>query len=199
MPGKREASPESAWKVVPPFCGGLRIRHLTDDNPPRSEYGLEPMRDSRFIAVHRGGPLEMVDHRLLVNWAADCAEHVLGCFAQYHPEDDRPRQAIATARRWAGGAAMVGEARNTAFGAHAAARATSDAAARAAGHAVATAHMADHALKAAHFAVQAVRAAHPGSPLALEQERDWQHTRLPAGIRGLILSAASGLSGREST
>ncbi|MBU4253237.1 MAG: hypothetical protein KJ727_01395 [Acidobacteria bacterium] len=33
-------------------------------------------RDLRFVAVHRGGSLELDRHRQLALWAAVCAEHV---------------------------------------------------------------------------------------------------------------------------
>ena len=35
------------------------------------------MRDKRFKAEHRGGPLSLTKHRLLALWAADCVEHAL--------------------------------------------------------------------------------------------------------------------------
>ena len=40
------------------------------------------------------------DHRILVLWAADCAEHVLAYFEEIHPNDDRPRQAVEAGRAW---------------------------------------------------------------------------------------------------
>ncbi len=151
-------------------------------------------RDARFVAVHRGGLLEESRHRLLASWAADCAEHVLPLFTAKYPEDDRPRQAIEMARAWSRGEASVGEAREAAFAAHAAARSASDpaanAVARAAGHAVATAHMADHELGAAAYAIKAVRLASPATEATLAGEREcqWQRERLPEAIRELVLS-----------
>src|SRR4051812_38266872 len=109
------------------------------------------MRDRRFIAVHRGGPLPRTEHYLLSVWAADCAEHVLPLFTAHSP-DDRPRQAIETAREWAKGGIRVGVAQKAAVASHAAAREATDpsaiAVARAAGHAAATAHFAEHSLGA---------------------------------------------------
>lgn len=155
------------------------------------------MRDMRFKAAHRGGPLELRRHRLLALWAADCAEHVLPLFEAQHPQDDRPRRAIETARVWARGEVSVGVARAASVAAHAAARAAADAAAqaaaRAAGHAVATAHMADHAPGAAAYALKAVRTsggAPDGSAVA-ERERAWQHARLPEEIRDLVLTGGT--------
>ena len=151
-------------------------------------------RDRRFVAVHRGGLLDEVHHRLLVAWAADCAEHVLPLFAAKYPEDDRPNRAIEVARAWSRGDASVGEARKAAVAAHAAARSACDAAAReaarSAGHAVATAHMADHELGAAAYAIKAVRLAWPpdNATTAGEHECQWQREHLPEAIRELVLS-----------
>ena len=146
------------------------------------------------MAVHRGGLLDVATHRLFVSWAADCAEHVLPLFTIRCPEDERPRRAIEVARAWSRGEATVGEARQAAFAAHAAARNVSDVAARevarAAGHAVATAHMADHELDAAAYAIKAVRLASPAAEAIAAGEREcrWQRERLPEAIRELVLS-----------
>jgi len=151
-------------------------------------------RDPRFVRIHRGGLLDEAHHRLLASWAADCAEHVLPLFTAKVPEDDRPRRAIETARAWARGEATIGEAREAAYAAHAAARSVSDPVAsqvaRAAGHAVATAHMADHELGAALFAIKAARLAAPPSEAmaAGERECQWQREQLPGAIRELVLS-----------
>lgn len=109
------------------------------------------MRDGRFKAAHRGGPLDLDRHRLLATWAAECAEHVLPLFFDQYPQDSRPQKAIDTARAWSRGEITVGEARAASLDVHAAARdAANDAAraaARSAGHAVGVAHMADHATR----------------------------------------------------
>ena len=146
------------------------------------------------MAIHRGGLLDVASHRLLASWAADCAEHVLPLFTAKYPEDDRPRRAIETARAWSRGEASVGEAREAAFAAHAAARSATDPVARevarAAGHAVATAHMADHELGAAAYAIKAVRLAAPEADAMAAGEREcrWQREHLPDAIRELVLS-----------
>jgi hypothetical protein len=146
------------------------------------------MRDRRFVAAHRGGPLDITRHRLLAAWAADCAERVLSLFEEHSP-DDRPRRAVAIARAWARGEASTGEAMKAAVSAHAAAReatsASATAAARAAGHAVATAHAADHCLGAPMYAIKAIEAAGKSA----EVERAWQVERLPGEVRELVLSA----------
>ena len=151
-------------------------------------------RDRRFVALHRGGPLDKTRHRLLAGWAAECAEHVLPLFFERHPDDDRPRRAIDAARAWSRGEITVGEARAASVAAHAAAREASDdvarAVARACGHAVATAHMADHSLGVV-YAVRAVKLA--SSPehaiVAGDNEYQWQRDRLPEEIRDLVISA----------
>jgi hypothetical protein len=146
------------------------------------------MRDHRFIAEHRGGPLGKAHHYLLAAWAADCAEHVLPLFAA-RSADTRVREAIKTARLWAAGGIRVGVAQKASVASHAAARAASHpaaiAVARAAGHAVATAHFAEHSLGAALYALKAVAAA--GGDVV--QERAWQIQQLPDEIRELVVSA----------
>ena len=106
------------------------------------------MRDRRFVAEHRGGPLKRQQHYQLIQWACDCAEHVLHLFGE--PIDQRLGMALAVAKAWKQGKASVGDARKASLGAIAVARETSNktavAVARAVGHAVATAHMADHSL-----------------------------------------------------
>jgi hypothetical protein len=146
------------------------------------------MRDRRFVAAHRGGPLPLADHRLLAAWAADCAEHLLPLFEQ-HSADDRPRQAVEVGRAWARGEVKTGAAQRAAVAAHAAAReatnAVAVAVARAAGHAVATAHAADHSLGPLIYGAIAVEAA--GGVAATE--RAWQLARLPHRLRTLVISA----------
>lgn len=146
------------------------------------------MRDKRFVAAHRGGPLGRAKHRLLAEWAADCAERVLPFFEKCGA-DDRPRRAIATARAWANEKASVGDAQKAAVAAHAVARAmknkSATAAARAAGHAAATAHMADHSLGAAFYALKAIEA----TGASTDDERAWQVAKLPNAVRELVVSA----------
>ena len=145
------------------------------------------MRDKRFVAEHRGGPLSMHNHRLLALWAAECAEHVLSALWK-NDNDQRPFDALRQARAWARGEISVGEARKAAVAAHAAARVSQDAAAtaaaRAAGHAVATAHMADHSLGGALYALRALKIAGQ----SIDAERKWQDEQLPAEIKELVLT-----------
>ncbi|HBG69446.1 MAG: hypothetical protein A2W93_15280 [Bacteroidetes bacterium GWF2_43_63] len=118
------------------------------------------------------------DHQTLALWAADCAERVLPLFADLNPDDTRPSLAIAAVRVWASGQMSVGEARKSAFAAHAAARESGSTAAaavaRSCGHAAATAHVAGHAIHAAIYAIKAVTLA--GSDI--EAEYIWQLKRL---------------------
>jgi len=145
------------------------------------------MRDRRFVAEHRGGPLSRERHGLLIGWACACAEHVVGLCG--NAIDERLTRALRTSERWRKGEASVGEAREASAAAHAAARESSNpisiAVARSIGHAVATAHMADHSLGAAWYALKAVEAA----GASVEAERTWQNGQLPSEIRDLVLSA----------
>ena len=146
------------------------------------------MRDKRFVAKHRGGSLGAEKHVLLLRWACACARHVLG---PRRPIDERLASALATARAWETGRAGVGEARQAALRALAAAREAvvpaSIAAARCVAHAVAAAHMADHALDAADYALKAVRAA----GRSVEKEKAWQEKQLPEAIKKLVRAARS--------
>jgi len=129
------------------------------------------------------------DRRLLAQWASSCAQRVLPMFEVQHPTDARPREALETVRAWVRGEVSVGHAREAAFAAHGAARASADpaarAAARSAGQAVATAHMAGHARHAADYALTAVRLAPSSDNEEVERERTWQTEALPDSVRQL--------------
>jgi hypothetical protein len=167
------------------------------------------MRDMRFVAEHRGGPLKREQHRQLMEWACECAEHVLPLYGE--KTDARLTYALHVAREWKIGKATVGEARKASLGAIAAANellapdaaanellardaavvkdghsvSAAIAVARAVGHAVATAHMADHSLGPAWYALKAVKCA----GMSLEAERKWQDECLVPEIKELVLSA----------
>ncbi|MDD1661506.1 MAG: hypothetical protein LUQ49_03485 [Methanomicrobiales archaeon] len=122
-----------------------------------------------------------------MQWAIDCAEHVLHLFGENI--DERLIHDLDVARAWKEGKASVGDARKAAVDAHEVARKSKDpaaiAVARAVGHAVATAHMADHSLGPAWYALKAVKAAGKST----EAERAWQNEQLPPEIRELVLTA----------
>jgi hypothetical protein len=145
------------------------------------------MRDKRFIAEHRGGPLKKEQQYQLMTWACDCSEHVLHLFGENI--DERLKNALLVAKEWKQGNASVGDARKASVGAHAVAREVSNltaiAVARSVGHAVATAHMADHSLGAAWYALKAVK--HAGQ--SRDAERKWQDEQLPSEIKELVLFA----------
>ena len=157
---------------------------LNTSEPLHSEV---KMRDKRFIAEHRGGPLKKEQHYQLMTWACDCAEHVLSLFGE--KVDERLINALNVAKDWRSGNASVGAARTASVGAHTVAREASNpiaiAIARSVGHAVATAHMADHSLGAALYALKAVKYA----GRSIEVEREWQNEQLPPEIRDLVLSS----------
>jgi hypothetical protein len=145
------------------------------------------MRDKRFVAEHRGGPLTKAQHRLLVQWAIACTMHVLTLYDE--KVDERLLNALKVAGAWKNGQASVGDARKAAFAAHTVAREASNpsavAVARSVGHVVATAHMADRSLGAALYALKAVKAAGKSS----DEERKWQNEQLPLEIQKLVLTA----------
>lgn len=153
---------------------------------------LSKIRDPRLITIRRGGTLQDADHRLLALWAADCAQHVLHCFEQVQPDDDRPRRAIEQLHAWVRGEVSMTQARTAAGHAMGAARALSGAAreaAYAAGQAAAVAHVAAHELGAAAYAIRAARAAVPKAQQmeAGRLECQWQRAQLPDEIRELVL------------
>ena len=147
------------------------------------------MRDKRFIAEHRSGPLKKEQHYQLMTWACDCAEHVLPLFGE--KIDERLTNALNVTKAWKQGNASVGDARKASVGAHAVARESSNptaiAVARSVGHAVATAHMADHSLGPALYALNAVK----NAGKSIDAERKWQDEQLPSEIKELVLTARS--------
>ena len=145
------------------------------------------MRDKRYIAEHRGGPLKKEQHYQLMNWACVCAEHVLHLFGDVI--DPRLLYALEIAHEWTKGNATVGDARKASVNAHAFAREVNHPVktpiARAIGHAVATAHMADHSLGGAIYALLAVKRAGQ----SVDVERNWQNEQLPDEIKELVLTS----------
>ncbi|MCS5732845.1 putative immunity protein [Herbiconiux daphne] len=128
------------------------------------------------------------DRRLVAAWAADCAERVLPLFEAEAPADDRPRDAIARARRFSDGELdAAGEIRRR-FVANRAAHVVDSPAAKAAawsaGQAAGVAHMGAHALGAAAYAAKAAALAAPGeSAEAGEAEIAWQLEHLSDEVR----------------
>ena len=147
------------------------------------------MRDKRFVAVHRGGPLTKGHYHQLIRWARECSEHVLSFIDENI--DKRLINALSIAKEWEKEKTTVGEARKASVSAHALARESSNpiiiAVARSIGHAVATAHMADHSLGAALYALKAVK----NAGKSVDAERKWQNEQLPSEIKELVLTTMS--------
>lgn len=143
------------------------------------------MRDRRFVAEHRGGPLIREHHRLLMNWSCACVEHVLVLYGT--KPDERILNALKMGRAWITGEATVGDARKASVEMLGLARGLIDpvqiALVRAAGHAVATAHMADHSMGGALYAIKAVNCAGK----SMKEERDWQVCQLPLEVKDFVL------------
>jgi len=137
---------------------------------------------------------ERSDQRSLAVWALDCAERVLAFFETARPDDDRPRRAIETGRRWVEtGEFRMAVIRGASLAAHAAAKEAGDeaagAAAHAAGQAVATAHVTQHAYGGAYYALKAIAAADRRGQVAnVERERHWQAAQLPDHLRDEVMS-----------
>ena len=153
---------------------------------------LPEVRDPRLVTVRRGGTLSDEHHRLLADWAARCAEHVLPLFEAERPEDPRPREAIARLRSWIRGESAMMETRAAGGHAMAAARPLKGAArhaAYAAGQAAVVAHVPEHDLGAAAYAIKAAMAAAPAGQAGniRRAERDWQRSLLPPELRQLVL------------
>jgi hypothetical protein len=152
---------------------------------------LPKERDPRLITIRRGGTLTDEHHQLLADWALLCAEHVLRLFEDQQSDDRRPRDAIDAGRAWIRGEMRMGEARQAAFRANAAARGMPDPAkfaALSAGQAAAVPHVAAHDLGAAAYAIRAAGASVlADAAQAQAKEREWQREHLDAAIRELVL------------
>ena len=145
------------------------------------------MRDKRFVAEHRGGPLTKDRHKQLVIWACKCVENVFPLIS--NKIDNRLTNAIKIAKEWTKDKVSVGDTRNASFDAIAVANELNNeieiAVARSVGHAVATAHMADHSLRAAEYALKAIKLAGK----SIEIERQFQDKHLFLDITELVLSS----------
>lgn len=143
------------------------------------------MRDGRFIAEHRGGPLKKQQHYDLLEWASECVKHVLVHIGEH--SNPSLAEILAVGQAWKQGKASVGDARNAAFAAISIANGLDDpvkiSAARAVGHVAAVAHMADHSLRAVDYALKALNKDERLS------ERQWQMEQLPISIKSLVLTA----------
>jgi hypothetical protein len=151
------------------------------------------MRDKRFIATHRGGPLTKENHHKLISWAIECSEHVFWLIEE--GPDPKLLYALHVAKEWEENRASTGEAMKASLGAHAAAREytnpVSVAVARSVGQTVATAHMADHSMGGALYALKALRLAGKST----DEEFAWQTDKLrqlPPEIVKIVLTTMIG-------
>jgi hypothetical protein len=141
------------------------------------------------VSVSSTQTLSEGDRRVVAQWAADCAERVLGLFEAEAPGDTRPRDAIARTRAFARGELDVAEEIRRRFAGGGAARpvsAPAAAAARAAGQASAVAHMGAHALGAAAYAAKAAGLAAPDRPDAVSEELQWQLAHTSSAVRAAL-------------
>ena len=93
---------------------------------------------------------EQANHRSLILWALELAEETARVLAEKHPEDHRPREAIAVSRAWASGEIKMPIAKQAILNCHAMAKELAHPADIARCHAVGQAcsvvHPAGHAL-----------------------------------------------------
>lgn len=127
---------------------------------------------------------EKTDKKILALWAIDCAKRVLPLFEKKYSNDDRPRIAIDTLKKWTkDGIFKMAIIRKASLDAHSAARDVLDdnaarSAARAAGQAVATAHVKTHSIAAASYALAAIRDNSKEPEKTIKEEADWQYQHL---------------------
>ncbi|MBO0979288.1 putative immunity protein [Microbacterium sp. SD291] len=130
------------------------------------------------------------ERRVAARWATDCAERVLPLFQADAASEQVVKDALARTRAYSAGESTAAAEISRRLGAGRVAKAASTpagaAAARAVGQASAVAHMAAHALGAAGYAVKAVSLAHPEEPDAVQDEIDWQLSRLTARERSVL-------------
>lgn len=142
---------------------------------------LPPVIDLEQLTNHYKTEPSMT-HAKWVTWACNCAERVLPIFETTHPEDTRPRDAIAATRAWvvnpseenrgkadAAAYAAADAATYAARAATYAARAASDAADAASDATYAATYAADAAARAAAYAADAATYA---------AEKHWQALNL---------------------
>lgn len=144
-------------------------------------------RPRRSTTRHDPSPqtLSEVDRQLVAGWAADCADRVLAVFEDEVPTDERPRDGIDRARRFARGELDAASQIRMRFvagrAAQGAASPAATAAARAAGQASGVAHMGAHALGAAAYAARAAELVAPGRGGAAELA--WQLDHMSGPVR----------------
>lgn len=93
---------ESSWRKLLASLGKTQA----DDEPLAMRYILDTLGIDDAIWALRS--LEGSDREIRL-FACDCAERSLPIFAERHPDDKRPRNAIEVARRYANGEATEQE------------------------------------------------------------------------------------------
>ena len=147
-----------------------------------AEYEGERLDGDNKICVRRARVIRKLDtwnERTARLFACDCNEHILNLFEERYPDDERPRQTIEVARRYANGDATKEEldaARNVA-------RATARGAAAVAED-VAWSAAATVAEGAGWAAVTAAATARTAAAAAEVTERKWQAKRLRWYLEG---------------
>ena len=116
-------------------------------------------RDSLLLA-ELSRLIEQTNRRALILWALELAEEIVRELAEKHPEDHRPREAIAASRAWASGEIKMPIAKQAILNCHAMAKELTNPADIARCHAVGQAcsvvHTAGHALGYPLYALTAI-------------------------------------------
>jgi hypothetical protein len=149
---------------------------------------IELDEDMPKLVVRRARLVQRVEtwnDRTARLFAADCAERSVQSYERSYPNDQRPRDAVNTARRFANGNATAQELDAAGDAAWAAARAAAWAAARAAAGDAARAAAGDAAGAAAWAAAGAAAWAAAGDA-AGAAERAWQVNRLRQYLNGEV-------------
>jgi hypothetical protein len=158
-------------------------------------FGAKPPECMEEIDKARQWPIDYlfdhlkVDKKTIVLLACDFAEHVLPIWKKYHPDDDRPKEAIQAARKYVAGEiklSTLNRAESAAAQAAAEADAAADAAAAAAdvaaawsGDAAWAAAWAERAASASEWAAYHHAEAHGNDPDAAKAaEKKWQVSRM---------------------
>lgn len=134
------------------------------------------------------------DKKLLVIWAANCAERVLPFFENYS-KDNQPRKAIEIIKNWVKtDMPKISIIRKISLDIHSAARIVKENnaacfAARSCGQAVATAHVTQHSFGASWYALKAIAETNSvNTETKVKEEYNWQLNQLPEHLRKIFLN-----------
>ena len=112
------------WRWLPSLTK-IKLVGESEDSDPAPSYYISQLPD-RKLTLKKLVDAKTCTKEQAVEYAILCAEEVLFIFEEKHPNDQRPRKAIAAARRWLANPTEAN--RHDAYAAYAAAYADADAA-----------------------------------------------------------------------